>query len=98
MKPTYFFLLDFIKERKIATGSSLEGADGIEQNGLANFGYDTFTYKKVIATACKTLAILEGIYLLLKKKNQAASSGFLTVKRNLSLQAKFTKYIRKNLT
>jgi hypothetical protein len=68
MKPTYFFLLDFIKERKIATGNSLEGADNIEKEGLANFGYDVYTYKKVIATACKTLAILEGVYLLLKKK------------------------------
>lgn len=68
MKPTYFFLLDFIKERKIATGSSLEGADNIEKEGLANFGFDVYTYKKVIATACKTLAILEGVYLLLKKK------------------------------
>lgn len=68
MKPTYFFLLDFIKERKIATGHSLEGADGIDEKGLANFGYDVYTYKKVIATGCKTLAILEGVYLLLKKK------------------------------
>ncbi len=68
MKPTYFFLLDFIKERKIATGSSFEGADDIELAGLANFGHDIFTYKKIIATACKTLAILEGVYLLLKKK------------------------------
>ncbi len=68
MKPTYFFLLDFIKERKIATGSSFEGADDIERSGLANFGHDVFTYKKIIATACKTLAILEGVYLLLKKK------------------------------
>jgi len=68
MKPTYFFLLDFVKEMKIATGKSLEGADEIEKDGLAFFGYDVFTYKKILASACKTLAILEGVYLLLKKK------------------------------
>ena len=68
MKPTYFFLLDFVKEMKIATGKSLEGADEIEKEGLAVFGYDVFTYKKILASACKTLAILEGVYLLLKKK------------------------------
>lgn len=68
MKPTYFFLLDFIKEREIATGNSLQGAVAIEEKGLSNFGYNAFTYRKIIATACKTLAILEGVYLILKKK------------------------------
>lgn len=68
MKPTYFFLLDFIKEMKIATGNTLEGGEEIEKKGLAGFGYDVFTYRKVVASACKTLAILEGVYLLLKKK------------------------------
>ncbi len=68
MKPTYYFLLDFIKEMKIATGKIPQGSDGIEKTGLAGFGFDVYTYKKMLATACKTLAILEGIYLLLKKK------------------------------
>ncbi len=68
MKPTYYFLLDFIKEMKIATGKIPDGSEGIEKAGLAGFGFDIYTYKRMLATACKTLAILEGIYLLLKKK------------------------------
>lgn len=71
MKPSCFFLQDFYKEMKIATGEVPAEAEAIEKRGLAGFGADIYTYRKLVEDACKTLGLLEAIYLLLKKKKTA---------------------------
>jgi len=68
MKPTYFFIFDFFREMKVFTGESSPDADMIERRGLANFGAGKWTYKTVVIDACKSAAILEAAYLILKKK------------------------------
>ena len=71
MKPSCFFLQDFYKEMKIATGEVPAEAAVIERRGLGGFGAEAYTYKKLVTDACKTLGLLEAIYLLLKKKKSA---------------------------
>ncbi len=68
MKPTFTFLQDFFREVKIATGEFPEEAEAIEKNGLSGFGHDVYTYKRIVEYACKSAGILEGVYLLMKKK------------------------------
>lgn len=68
MKPTFYFLQDFFKEVKIATGDLPPEAEVIEAGGLSGFGHDIYTYKKIIEYSCKSAGILEAVYLLLKKK------------------------------
>lgn len=68
MKPSCFFLQDFYKEMKIATGEVPAEAAEIEKRGLSGFGADIYTYRKLVEDICKTLGLLEAIYLLLKKK------------------------------
>jgi hypothetical protein len=71
MKPSCFFLQDFFKEMKIATGEVPAEAAEIEKRGLAGFGADIYTYRKLVGDICRTLGLLEAIYLLLKKKKSA---------------------------
>ncbi len=71
MKPTFTFLQDFFREVKIATGEFPEEAEDIEKNGLSGFGHDIYTYKRIVEYACKSAGILEGVYLLMKKKKSA---------------------------
>jgi len=71
MKPTFYFLLDFFREVKISTGEFPEEAELIEKNGLAGFGHGAYTYKRIVEYACKSAGILEGVYLLMKKKKSA---------------------------
>ena len=68
MKPTYYFIFDFFREMKVITGESSEDEDKIEKAGLAGFGSGSYTYKTIVENACKSAAILEAAYLLLKKK------------------------------
>ena len=68
MKPTFYFLQDFFREVKISTGEVPVEAEIIEARGLSGFGYETYTYKKIIEYSCKSAGILEAVYLLLKKK------------------------------
>jgi hypothetical protein len=68
MKPTYYFLLDFFKEVRVATGELPPEAEEIEKNGIAGFGHGVFTYKKIIEYGCKSAGILEAVYLIMKKR------------------------------
>jgi len=68
MKPTYFFLLDYYYERRISTGENEEAATQLEVKGLSGFGDMGYTYEDILIILCKTLGILEAVYLLLKKK------------------------------
>lgn len=68
MKPTYYFLLDFFREVRIATGEFPADAEVIEGRGLPGFGHEKYNYKRIVEYSCKTAGILEGVYLLLKKK------------------------------
>lgn len=68
MKPTYYFIFDFFREMKAFTGETSEDADRIEKAGLGGFGNGIYTYKTIVENACKSAAILEAAYLLLKKK------------------------------
>lgn len=71
MKPTFFFLQDFFREVKISTGEYPPEAKIIESNGLPGFGHENYSYKRIVEYACKSAGILEGVYLLLKKKKPA---------------------------
>jgi len=68
MRPTYFFLLDYYYERKLATGKYIQESYIFENRGLAEFGEKNYTYYDICYTACQTLGILEAIYLSLRKK------------------------------
>ncbi len=68
MKPTFYFLQDFFREVKISTGEFPQEAEGIEAKGLAGFGHEIYTYKRIVEYSCKSAGILEAVYLLLKKK------------------------------
>jgi len=68
MKPTYYFIFDFFREMKAFTGEVSEDMDKIEKAGLGGFGSGDYTYKSIVESACKSAAILEAAYLLLKKK------------------------------
>ena len=68
MKPTFYFLQDFFREVKISTGDFPPEAEGIEAKGLAGFGHEIYTYKRIVEYSCKSAGILEAVYLLLKKK------------------------------
>ena len=71
MKPTFYFLQDFFREVKISTGEYPPEAKAIERNGLSGFGHENYTYKRIVEYACKSAGILEGVYLLMKKKKPA---------------------------
>lgn len=68
MKPTYYFIFDFFREMKAFTGETSDDAEKIEKAGLGGFGSGIYTYKSIVENACKSAAILEAVYLLLKKK------------------------------
>jgi len=68
MKPTFYFLQDFFREVKISTGEFPPEAEGIEAKGLAGFGHEVYTYKRIVEYSCKSAGILEAVYLMLKKK------------------------------
>ncbi|HOP64857.1 MAG TPA: hypothetical protein PK358_17005 [Spirochaetota bacterium] len=68
MKPTYYFIFDFFREMKASTGEDSDDAEDIEKAGLAGFGSGVYTYRSIVENACKSAAILEAAYLLLKKK------------------------------
>ncbi len=68
MKPSYFFFIDLAKEIRVETGEIINGAYSIEKNGLAEFGADKYGYRSIVENTCRCVAILEAVYLLLKKK------------------------------
>lgn len=71
MKPTYFFILDYYYERRLATGIDSDDAAILESHGLTGFGYKGYTYLELMILTGEALALLEGIYLILKKKRSA---------------------------
>jgi hypothetical protein len=68
MKPSYFFLLDYYYEKKIATGIDSNDAVALEAGGLVKFGHVNYTYSEIAVLICQALGILEAAYLILKKK------------------------------
>ena len=68
MKPSYFFLLDYYYEKKIATGIDSNDAVALEAGGLVKFGHINYTYSEIAVLICQALGILEAAYLILKKK------------------------------
>lgn len=68
MKPSYFFLLDYYYEKKMATGSDSKEAVALDAGGIAKFGQTGYTYADITALTCQALGILEAAYLILKKK------------------------------
>jgi hypothetical protein len=68
MKPSYFFLLDYYYEKKIATGIDSNDAVALEAGGLVKFGHINYTYAEIAVLICQALGILEAAYLILKKK------------------------------
>lgn len=71
MKPTFYFIFDFFREMKAFTGEDPADAELIEKRGLSGFGSGIYTYKTIVIDICKSCAILEAAYLLLKKKKTA---------------------------
>lgn len=68
MKPSYFFLLDYYYEKKMATGADSSEAVALEASGIAKFGHMGYTYADITMLTCQALGILEAAYLILKKK------------------------------
>ncbi|OHD66326.1 MAG: hypothetical protein A2176_07515 [Spirochaetes bacterium RBG_13_51_14] len=68
MKPSYFFLLDYYYEKKMATGADSNDAVAIEAGGLVKFGQLNYTYAELAILTCQALGILEAAYLILKKR------------------------------
>ena len=68
MKPTYSFIQDFFREVRISTGEYPVEAEVIDKKGLSGFGHGVYPYKRIVEYTCKSAGILEGVYLLMKKK------------------------------
>jgi len=102
MKPTFYFLQDFFKEVKISTGGLPPEAELIEKKGLSGFGHGVYTYKRIIEYSCKSAGILEGVYLLLKKKKSTrqfrifdGKKRFLTISEIYDLYAEKFRSLKK---
>ncbi len=92
MKPTYFFLLDFFREMNISTGNVPDDADQIEKAGLAYFGHDIYTYRKIVESSCKSLGLLEGIYLLLRKRKSTRQFRIIDGKKKFLTTGEIYEY------
>jgi hypothetical protein len=68
MRPTYFFLLDYYYEIQLAQGKTLEEGTRLEQDGLAKFGKDGYSFEDISILTCQVLGVIEATYLMLKKK------------------------------
>lgn len=104
MKPTYYFIFDFFREMKVFTGETSEDAERIEKAGLGGFGSGIYTYRTVVESACKSAAILEAAYLLLKKKKTArqfrifdGKKKFLTTSEIYDIYAEKFNHLKKEL-
>jgi len=71
MKSTYFFLEEYYAERGTATGESPPEAQALRNSGLAGFGQKNYTYRDILILCAESLAMLEAVYLTLKKKKSA---------------------------
>lgn len=68
MKPTYYFLLDYYYEWHARSGESADAKLSDRLESLKEFGYKGYTYGSISFVTCQSLAILEALYLVLKKK------------------------------
>jgi hypothetical protein len=68
MKPTYYFLLDYYYEWQARSGDSVDAKLSERLESLKEFGYKGYTYGVISFVTCQSLAILEALYLVLKKK------------------------------
>lgn len=68
MKPTYYFMIDYYYEWQSRSSESLDQKLQKRLESLKNFGYEGYTYGIIANAVCQALAILEAVYLILKKK------------------------------
>ncbi len=68
MKPTYYFMLDYYYEWQSRSSSSMNENLQKKLETLKGFGYEGYTYGIIANAVCQSLAILEAMYLVLKKK------------------------------
>ncbi|MCX7679750.1 MAG: hypothetical protein N2316_11105 [Spirochaetes bacterium] len=68
MKPTYYFMLDYYYEWQSRSIESVDERIQKRLSSLKNFGYEGYTYGAIANAVCQSLAILEAVYLILKKK------------------------------
>lgn len=68
MKPTYYFMLDYYYEWQSRSSSSVNESLQKKLETLKGFGYEGYTYGVITNAVCQSLAILEAMYLVLKKK------------------------------
>lgn len=105
MKPSYFFLLDYHYEKKMATGVDSNEAVVLEAGGLTKFGHLNYTYADIAVLICQCLGILEAAYLILKKKkmqrrlvNVNGKQKFLTTPEIYNLYLDKFNAMKKELT
>ncbi len=70
MRPTYFFLLDYYYEVKLALGQTLNEGVRLELSGLSKFGEEGYNYEDISILTCQILGVIEATYLMLKKKKK----------------------------
>jgi hypothetical protein len=68
MKPTYYFMLDYYYEWQSRSVERVDENLQKKLETLKNFGYEGYTYGIIANAVCQSLAILEAVYLVLKKK------------------------------
>jgi len=96
MKPTYFFLLDYYYEKKMATGEDLQDAVVLESLGLTGFGYSKYTFRNIALVTCQCLGILEATYLILKKRKMNKQlTNFDGKLKLLSVSEIYDMYLKK---
>lgn len=71
MKPTYYFMLDYYYEWQARSSDSVDKklVDSLES--FKNFGHQGYTFGVISYVVCQSLAILEAVYLVLKKKKSS---------------------------
>ncbi len=96
MKPSYFFLLDYYYEKKMATGADSSEAVALDAGGIAKFGQMGYTYTDVTMLTCQALGILEAAYLIIKKKkSQRRLIGITGRQKFLSTPEIYNMYLEK---
>ncbi|MBP7584764.1 MAG: hypothetical protein KBA61_12055 [Spirochaetes bacterium] len=68
MKPTYYFMLDYYYEWQARSVDSVDKKLSESLESFKNFGQSGYSYGSISFVVCQSLAILEALYLVLKKK------------------------------
>jgi len=68
MKPTYYFMLDYYYEWQSRGNSGENEKLKNSLDTLKGFGRSGYTYGTIVYVTCQSLAILEALYLVLKKR------------------------------